>query len=64
MQFLFDFKNYVRKIVSKSPNLYLVRLQGKITIPEKEKNTYIYMRIYYIFVYYSVPVISRFPWLI
>jgi len=37
IQFLFGFKNYVRKIMSKSPNLYLVRLQGKIKSNWKTK---------------------------
>jgi hypothetical protein len=34
---MFDFKNYVMKIMSKSPSQYLVGLQGKMK-DEKEKN--------------------------
>jgi hypothetical protein len=34
---LFDFKNTVMKIMSKSPSRHLVRLQGKLKLTEKEK---------------------------
>jgi hypothetical protein len=30
---MFDFKNYVMKIMSKSPSPHVVKLQGKQTIP-------------------------------
>ena len=31
----FDFKNYVMKIMSKSPSWYLVKLQGKLQLKNK-----------------------------
>jgi len=38
---MFDFKNNVMKIMSKSPNRHLVRLQEKLKLNEKAKK-YIY----------------------
>jgi hypothetical protein len=38
---MFDFKNYVTKIMSKSPSQHLVTLQGKLKVTEKEKNLHI-----------------------
>jgi hypothetical protein len=37
MQFLFDFKNYIMKIMSKSPSQHLVTLQAKLKLTEKKK---------------------------
>ena len=34
---MFDFKNYVTKIMSKSPSRHLVMLQGKLNLTENGK---------------------------
>ena len=34
---MFDFKNYVMKMTSKSPKQRLIRLQGKLKLAEKKK---------------------------
>jgi hypothetical protein len=38
---VFDFKNYVLKIMPKSLSEHLGRLQGKLKLTEKEKNPHI-----------------------
>jgi hypothetical protein len=43
---MFDFKNYVIKIMLKSLSQHLVRLQGKLKPTEKEKSIYIYIYVY------------------
>jgi hypothetical protein len=37
---MFGFKNYVMKIMSKSPNRHVVRLEGKLKLNEKGKSAY------------------------
>jgi hypothetical protein len=59
---MFDFKNYVMKIISKSPARHQVRLQGKLKLTGK--NIYILLSFYYMFQYNNVLAISRFQWLI
>jgi hypothetical protein len=60
---LSDFKNYVMKIMSKSPSRHHVRLQGKLKLTDKEKHLHIHT-ILFIFPYSNVPVISRYQQLI
>jgi hypothetical protein len=60
---MLDFKNYVMKIMSKSPNRHLVRLQGKLKLTKKVY-IYIFLSFYYVFQYFNILVISRFQWLI
>jgi hypothetical protein len=38
---MFDFKNYLMKITSKSPSRHLVKLQGKLKLTKTEKNLHI-----------------------
>jgi hypothetical protein len=45
-----DLKNYVTKIMSKSPSRHLVRLQGKLKLAEKQNN----LRFYKFYFYFSV----------
>jgi hypothetical protein len=60
---MFEFKNYVVKIMSNSPSGHLIRLQGKLIVTEKEKPLHT-LAFYYIFQYSTALVISRFQWLI
>jgi len=46
MIFGLDFKNYVTKLVSKSPSRQLVGFQGNFEITEKEKLTYSEVLLY------------------
>jgi hypothetical protein len=47
---MFDFKNYVMKIMSKSPRRHLVGLQGKLKLTEEEK-IYVFLSVY---LYFSI----------
>jgi hypothetical protein len=46
-----DFKNYVLKIVSKSPSQHLVRIEGKLKLTEKENNLYVLFTLFNIPMY-------------
>jgi hypothetical protein len=59
---LFDFKNCVTKIMTKSRSRHLVRLQGKCKLTKNK--VYIFVRSYYIFRYSSALVINSYKRLI
>jgi hypothetical protein len=55
---MFHFKNYVMKIISKSPSRHLVTLQGQLKLSGKEKVWHI-CKFYYIFQYSNILIIKQ-----